>query len=119
MDKLKKKKNGQKAGRTGRGFTLFISNGDMDDVIKIVESWEKSGIVIDGAIETVNHEIKKKISFCYDGTYGSFIDSTNGFFINVTYTFFINKLYIWKRTRRWVSSIVSTTFNDESIVKRS
>ena len=32
----------------------------MDDVIKIVESWEQSGIVIDGAIERVNHEIKKK-----------------------------------------------------------
>ena len=60
MDKFKKKITGQRAGRTGRGFTLFISNGDMDDVIKIVESWEQSGIVIDGAIETVNHEIKKK-----------------------------------------------------------
>ena len=65
MDKFKKKITGQRAGRTGRGFTLFISNGDMDDVIKIVESWEQSGIVIDGAIETVNHEIKKnkKVNF--------------------------------------------------------
>ena len=57
---LKKEKTGQRAEITGRGFTLFISNGDMDDVIKIVESWEQSGIVIDGAIKTVNHEIKKK-----------------------------------------------------------
>ena len=31
----------------------------MDDIIKIVESLEKSGLLIDGATETVQHEIKK------------------------------------------------------------
>ena len=88
--------------RAGRGFTLFISNEDMDDIIKIIESLQKSGLLIDGASETVKHGIKKPrrwISSCYDGNYGCFIDSTNGFFINTTYSFFINKFYNWKRTK--------------------
>ena len=36
-------------------FTLFISNETMDDIIKIAESLEKSGLLIDGATETVKH----------------------------------------------------------------
>ena len=42
----------------------------MDDIIKIVESLEKSGLLIDGASETVKLEIKRTrwISSCYDGT---------------------------------------------------
>ena len=32
----------------------------MDDIIKIVESLEKSGLLIDDATETVKHEIKKQ-----------------------------------------------------------
>ena len=32
----------------------------MDDIIKIVESLENSGLLIDGASETVKHEIKKQ-----------------------------------------------------------
>ena len=31
----------------------------MDDTIKIVESLEKSGLLIDGATETVKHEIAR------------------------------------------------------------
>ena len=31
----------------------------MDDIIKVVESLEKSGLLIDGATETVKHEIRK------------------------------------------------------------
>ena len=34
----------------------------MDDIIKIVESLEKSGLLIDDATETVKHEIKKQDS---------------------------------------------------------
>ena len=41
-------------------MTLVISNEDMDDIIKIVESLEKSGLLIDGDSETVKHEIKKQ-----------------------------------------------------------
>ena len=32
----------------------------MDDIIKIVESLENSGLLIDGAIETVKHEKKAR-----------------------------------------------------------
>ena len=46
--------------RAGKKFTLFISNKDMDDIIKIVESLEKKGLFIDGAIEALKHEIEKK-----------------------------------------------------------
>ena len=32
----------------------------MDDIIKIVKSLEKSGLLIDGATETVKHQIRKQ-----------------------------------------------------------
>ena len=57
---------GQGAVRVGRGFTLFISNEDTDGIIKIITILlEKSGLLIDGASETVKHGIKKnkKVNF--------------------------------------------------------
>ena len=88
---------GQGAVRAGRGFTLLISNEDMDDIIKIVESLKKSGLLTDSATKTeIKHEIKNRkvdFSLLYDHSYGCFIDSTNGFLINTTYSFFINKFY--------------------------
>ena len=45
------------AVRSGKGFNLFISNEDIDDIIKIVESPEESGLLIDGATETVKQEM--------------------------------------------------------------
>ena len=47
----------------------------MDDIINIVKSLEKSGLLIDGATETVKHEIKKqegRFFGGYDSTYQSF-----------------------------------------------
>ena len=49
LNKLERKISGQEAiassevgaVRSGKGFTLFISNEDMDDVAKIVESLKK------------------------------------------------------------------------------
>ena len=55
-----KKIAGQGSVRAGRRFTLFTSNEDIYDIIKIVESLEKSGLLIDGASETVKHDIKKQ-----------------------------------------------------------
>ena len=57
-------------------FTLFVSNEDMYCINKMIKSLDDSGLLIDGATETVKHEIKKKrswISWCYDGTYGCII----------------------------------------------
>ena len=45
--------------RAGNGFTLFISNEDMDDIIEIIKPLENSTVLIDGVTETV-HEIKKQ-----------------------------------------------------------
>ena len=59
IDKFERKISGKGAVRTGTGFNLFISNEDMNDVIKIIKSLEDSG-VIDGVTETVKVEIKKQ-----------------------------------------------------------
>ena len=59
IDNLGRKVTGQGAVRAWREFTFFISN-DMDDILKIVESLEKSGLLMDSASETVKHRIKKQ-----------------------------------------------------------
>ena len=46
--------------RAGIGFTLFISNEDMNDIIRIKNSLEDPGVLIDGVTETIKHEIKKQ-----------------------------------------------------------
>ena len=46
--------------RAGEGFTLFISNEDMNDISKSIKSLEGSNVLIDGITETVRHEIKKQ-----------------------------------------------------------
>ena len=48
------------AVRAEKGFALFISNEDTNDIIKIKKSLEDSDILIDGVTETVKHEIKNK-----------------------------------------------------------
>ena len=58
INKLERRINGKATARAGKGFTLFISNEDMD-IIKIAEPFEKSGILLDGASKTVKHKIKK------------------------------------------------------------
>ena len=55
LDKFQRKISGQGVVRAGKEFTLFISNEDMDDIIKLVESLENSGLFVDGANETVKH----------------------------------------------------------------
>ena len=122
LDKLERKTIGQgviaasgvEAARAGKGLTLLVSNEDMDDIIKIVESQEKSHLLTDDATETVKHEmIKQEGEFCRD------FDSTYGFFYDTTCGFFIDKFYNSKMTRRRISSVISITFNDESSEKRS
>ena len=56
--------SGQGALKAGKGFTLLISNIDNDDIIKIVELQEKSGLFINGATATIKHKInRKKVDF--------------------------------------------------------
>ena len=61
LNKFERKISEQGAVRAGKAFTLFVSNEDMDDIIKIVDSLEKSSLLIDGATtETVKKEQANK-----------------------------------------------------------
>ena len=60
INKLERKTSGKAAVRAGKEFNLFISNEDMNDIIKIIKSLEDSNVLIDGITETVKHEIKKQ-----------------------------------------------------------
>ena len=51
---LKKEKSRKGALRAGKRFTLFISNQDMNDIIKIIKSLQDSGVLINRVTETVN-----------------------------------------------------------------
>ena len=44
--------------RAGKRFTSFISNGDMNDTIKIIKALEESVVLIERVTETVTLEIK-------------------------------------------------------------
>ena len=59
INKFERKISGEGTVRAGKRFLLFISNEDMNDIIKIIKSLEDSGVLIDGVTETVKHEIKK------------------------------------------------------------
>ena len=58
INKSKRKTSGKGAVRAGKRFTLFISNEDINDIIKIIKSLEDSNVLFDGITETVKHEIK-------------------------------------------------------------
>ena len=47
IKKFERKINGKGATRAGKGFTSFISNEDMNDIIKTIISIEDSGALID------------------------------------------------------------------------
>ena len=46
-----RKISAKRAFRAGKGFTLFISNEDMNGVTKVIKSLEDSGALIDGVTE--------------------------------------------------------------------
>ena len=60
INKFKRKMRGKGAVRGGKRFTIFISNKDMNDVIKILKSLEDLDVLIDGVTETVKHKVKKQ-----------------------------------------------------------
>ena len=49
----------KEAIRAGKGFTLFISNEDVNGIINIIKSLQDSSVLVDGVTETVKKEIKK------------------------------------------------------------
>ena len=46
------------AARSGKGFTSFISNKDVNDIIKVIKWVEDLNVLIDGVTERVKHKIK-------------------------------------------------------------
>ena len=63
-----RKISGKGAVRGGKGFTLYISNEDINDIIKIIKSLKNLVVLINGVNETVKHEITSKMGFlglCY------------------------------------------------------
>ena len=60
INKFERKISGTGAVRVGKGFILFISNEDVDDITKIVKSLGNSGILIDRITKAVEHQIKKQ-----------------------------------------------------------
>ena len=59
INKFEGKISGKWAVRARKGFILFISNENLNYIIKIIKSLEDWGVLIDGVTETVKHEIKK------------------------------------------------------------
>ena len=53
LDKFERKISGQGAVRAGKGYNLFNSNEDMDDIIKIIMLLKDSSLLIGVANETV------------------------------------------------------------------
>ena len=89
MNKFGRKISGKGAVRAGKGFTLFISNDSMNDIIN---SLQDSGVLVDGVTETVKHEIIKRrlISWSFVSTFSHFNSATSDFYSS--------KRYKWKRT---------------------
>ena len=60
LNKLDRKISGKGNVRAGKVFTSFISDEDLNNVIKIIKSLEISGVLIDGVTEAVKHEVQKQ-----------------------------------------------------------
>ena len=79
----------------GKEFNLFISNEEMNDIIKIIKSLEDLGILIDRVTEAVKHEMKKTIRQIFLS-----FGSTFNRFISASSNFFSSKSYKWKRSQK-------------------
>ena len=60
ISKFDKKINGKGAVRAGKGITFFISDKDMNNIMKVIKPLEDLNVLIDGVGETVKYEIKKQ-----------------------------------------------------------
>ena len=60
INTFERKISGKGAFGAGQGFTLFVSNEDMNYIIKMIKSLEDSRVLFDRVNETVKHEIKNK-----------------------------------------------------------
>ena len=74
--------------RAQKGFTLFILNEDMNNIIKIIKSLQDLGVLSDGVIEVVKHEMRW-ISRSFLNSFGCIVSAASNFFSSIRYK--------WKR----------------------
>ena len=67
--------------KAGKIVYLVISNEDMDDSVNVIRSLENSGVLIDGASETIKHEIKKEEGGFLDMLLGTLGTSVLGYML--------------------------------------
>ena len=58
INKFERNISGKWFVKAGKGFTLFIWNQNINDIIKIIKSLKDLGVLTDGVTETEKHEIK-------------------------------------------------------------
>ena len=46
--------------RTGNHTTLILSNDDLNDLLEVIKSLEKIGILLNGITETIKDEVKEQ-----------------------------------------------------------
>ena len=90
INKFERKISVKGAARAGARFTLFISDKDMNDIIRIIKSLKDSNILIDDITETVSHEIIKKEC--------KFLPALLALLVVSSFGFFSCKRYKWKRS---------------------
>ena len=92
INKFERKVSEKSSAKERKGLTLFISNGDMSDIIKIRNILEDLSVLIDGVAETVKNEKKTRrlISWSFVSTFSRFISTASDFVSR--------KRYKWKRS---------------------
>ena len=84
----------------------------MDDIVKIVKPLESSCLLINGATETVKHEMKKQKC----GFLGAMMAPVPSSLIQSVAPSLINAISgkgVMGVTKRWISSIINISFNDK------
>ena len=83
LNKFERKINRRRAIKAEKRLTSFISNEDMNDIIKIVEPLKKQVYYLMVVVKDGIKSKKVVLNFWYyDGAYGCVVDSTNVFFID-------------------------------------
>ena len=62
INKIERKISGKGVVRARKGFTLILSNKDMNDIVKIIKSLKDSRVLTDGVTEIVKSEMEKRES---------------------------------------------------------
>ena len=60
INKFERKTSRKGAIRAGKGFTLFISNKNINGILKVIKSLGGFGVLIDRVTKKVKNEIKNK-----------------------------------------------------------